>query len=206
MKRIVVLLAIASSAPAWQEANVTYLATQASVQDAVRTIASQAGLGYDWQKSFRQTDPQCRRWVRDVRIEAVPFETAVRQILGPVGLRYEVESGRVVLYPDPNASPLDSLPKEAPPQAEPPPGFESAPVTYSVDRKSVQYVVIDLARAVGLGYNWNKSFSQTDPECRRWVDGLSIRNQPFDKAMRRVLDPVGLRYQVEGTQVVLYRK
>jgi hypothetical protein len=85
MKPILALFAIAGCAIAQQNVQVTYLATQASVQDAVRTIASQAGLGYDWQKSFHQTDPQCRRWVHDVRIEAVPFDTAVRQILGPVG-------------------------------------------------------------------------------------------------------------------------
>jgi hypothetical protein len=115
----------------------------------------------------------------------------------------------VVLYRDPNASPLDSLSQAGNPAApapQPLPGFENAWINYSVDRKSVQYVVIDLARAVGLGYNWNQSFSQTDPECRRWVDGLSIRNQPFDKAMKKVLDPVGLRYQVEDNRVVVYRR
>jgi hypothetical protein len=68
----------------------------------------------------------------------------------------------------------------------------------------VQYIVIDLAQQVGLGYNWNKSFAQTDPQCRMFVEGLKIRNQPFDKAMARVLNPVGLRYTVEGGKVVLY--
>jgi hypothetical protein len=38
------------------------------------------------------------------------------------------------------------------------------------------------------------------------VDGLSIKNQNFDKAMARVLGPVALRYRVEGGQVVLYRR
>src|SRR5579864_820909 len=80
------------------------------------------------------------------------------------------------------------------------------PVTYSTDKKSVQYVVIDLAKQVGLGYNWDKSFSQTDPECRQWVTGVSITDQPFDKAMASILDPVNLRYKVEDDQIVLYRK
>ncbi len=79
-------------------------------------------------------------------------------------------------------------------------------INYSSDKKSVQYIVIDLAKQVGLKYNWNKSFAQTDPECRRFVFDVSIRNQPFGKAMAKILDPVNLRYQVEGDEVVLYRR
>jgi hypothetical protein len=79
-------------------------------------------------------------------------------------------------------------------------------ITYEADRKSVQYVVIDLAEQVGLGYDWEKSYAQTDPECRRWVNDVSIKKQPFDKAMAQILDPVGLRYKVEDGKVVLYRR
>ena len=79
-------------------------------------------------------------------------------------------------------------------------------VTYLATQASVQDIVIDLAKRVGLGYNWGKSFAQTDPECRRFVDHVSIENQPFDKAMARILDPVGLSYRVEDGQVVLYRR
>lgn len=79
-------------------------------------------------------------------------------------------------------------------------------ISYHTDRKSVQYVVIDLAKMVGLGYNWDKSAAQTDPERRRWVDGLSIKNKTFDQAMKTVLDPVHLRYEAEDNKVVLYRQ
>lgn len=47
--------------------------------------------------------------------------------------------------------------------------------------------------------------AQTDPERRRWVKNLSIKDEPFDAAMQRVLVPVGLRYEIERNQVVLYR-
>src|SRR6266545_2685280 len=67
------------------------------------TMAAQAGLGYNWQKSFDQTNPHCRRWVNDARIEGIPFAAAMERILGPVGLRYEVENGQVVLYRNPHA-------------------------------------------------------------------------------------------------------
>jgi hypothetical protein len=79
-------------------------------------------------------------------------------------------------------------------------------ISYHTDRKSVQYVVIDLAKMVGLGYDWDKSAGQTDPERRRWVDGLSIKEKTFDEAMAKVLTPVHLRYQIENNKVVLYRK
>ena len=204
MRPVLALFATVCCALAQQDVKVTYLATQASVQDIVKTMARQAGLGYNWQKSFDQTDPACRRFVQDVRIDSVAFVTAIQQILDPVGLRYQVENGEVVLYRGPNApSPLTAeTPRPAPPP--PPAGALDRKISYSTDRKSVQYIVIDLARQVGLGYNWEKSFAQTDPECRRFVDNLSIKNQPFDKAMARVLNPVALRYRVEDGKVVLY--
>jgi hypothetical protein len=98
MKRLFVLCLLSWCAMAQRNVPITYRPTQASVQDAARTIAAQAGLGYNWQQSFDQTDPQCRLWVRDLRIEAVPFEKAMQQILDPVGLGYKIENGMVVLY------------------------------------------------------------------------------------------------------------
>ena len=68
------------------------------MQDIVQDLARQAGLGYDRQKSFAQTDPLCRRWVNNVAIEGKPCREALDQILDPVGLRYQIEKGSVVLY------------------------------------------------------------------------------------------------------------
>ena len=79
-------------------------------------------------------------------------------------------------------------------------------INYSVEKKSVQYVVIDLAAQVGLGYNWQKSAAQTDPERRRFLKNLTITNQPFEQAMKQVLAPVKLRYEVEDQKIVLYRQ
>ena len=85
-------------------------------------------------------------------------------------------------------------------------GILNKRISYSTGKKSVQYVVIDLATTVGLGYDWQKSFSQTDPACRKFVEGVSIDNQPFGEAMQRFLEPVGLRCEVEDGRVVLYRR
>jgi hypothetical protein len=177
MKTIGICLLLLACAGAQQESKV-------SVQYAVISVASRAGLGYNWQKSFDQTDPACRIWVSNPPAESVPFATAMRQILDPVGLRYEVEDGKVVLY---RATDLSNL-----------------RVNYYADKKSVQYIVIDLAQQVGLGYNWDKSFAATDPECRRFVYDVPIKDQPFHEAMADILDPVGLRYEVENGEVVLY--
>ncbi len=179
MKTIGACLLLLACAGAQQDAKI-------SVQNAVKAIALEAGLGYDWQKSFDQTDPACRTWVRNPPAKSVPFATAIQQVLDPVGLRYEVENGEVVLYRT-----TDLL---------------SQKVSYYTAQKSVQYIVIDLAQQVGLGYNWDKSFAATDPECRRFVYNLSIKNQSFGKAMAAVLDPVQLGFRLEGGQVVLYRR
>ena len=74
-------------------------------------------------------------------------------------------------------------------------------INYSTDKKSVQYIVIDMAKQVGLGYNWEKSFSQTDPECRRFVFNVSIKNQPFQTAMGRILGPASGHILFHGDDV-----
>jgi len=200
MKRLFRFCVVSWCLVAQQNVKITYLATQASVQDVVRTMAAQASLRYNWQKSFDQTNPLCRRWVRDVRIEAISFEAAMRQVLDPIGLRYEIENNEVVLFRKSDAiGQIEAEPTSVPFDAE-------RLINYSTNKKSVQYIVIDLAAQIGLGYNWGKSFAQTDPECRRFMFNVSFKSLPFQKAMAKILDPVGLRYEVEGTEIVLYRR
>jgi tRNA A-37 threonylcarbamoyl transferase component Bud32 len=76
---------------------VKYASEQASVQDIVQSLAEQVGLRYDWQKSHDQTDPLCRQWVRNVAIEGKTCNEALEQVLKPVGLRYQVKDGVLVL-------------------------------------------------------------------------------------------------------------
>jgi hypothetical protein len=80
------------------ENKVTYSTQQASVQYIVMDLARQAGLKYDFKKSQAQTDPLCRRYVRDVSIKGKPCREALDKILKPVGLRYEIENDTIVLY------------------------------------------------------------------------------------------------------------
>jgi hypothetical protein len=75
----------------------------------------------------------------------------------------------------------------------------------STDRMSLQYAVIELAQQAGLGYNWDQSYNNTNPVCRRWVTP-NIENVPFDQAMRQLLDPLGLTYNIVDNSVVLRRR
>lgn len=85
------------------DTKVRYTSAQASVQDIVQSLAQQAGLRYDRQRSFAQTDPLCRQWVRNVAIDAISCRQALEQILKPVGLRYQVDNDAIVLSRSPSA-------------------------------------------------------------------------------------------------------
>ena len=76
---------------------VKYASEEASVQNIVQSLAEQVGLKYDRQKSLAQTDPLCRRWVQNVAIEGKTCNEALEQVLKPVGLRYQVKEGVLVL-------------------------------------------------------------------------------------------------------------
>jgi len=67
-----------------------------AVQYAVIAIAEQVGLGYDWETSYKNTDPICRRWIKPV-IRGVPCREALVMILGPVELTYELRDGHLAL-------------------------------------------------------------------------------------------------------------
>jgi hypothetical protein len=180
MWRLIAVLVLALPAAAKPEPKITYSTGEASVQDVVKAIAEQAGLGYDWQKSHEQTQPECLRVVRGLRLKNVPLSKAMAQVLDPVGLRYDVAGGAVVLERSP-AGPL---------------------LTYSSGTKTVQYIVLDLAKQVGLGYDFDRSLAQTDPQCRLYRS-LRVKRATFDQAMGEVLNPIRLRYRVEGGKVLL---
>ncbi|MFH1708182.1 MAG: PEGA domain-containing protein, partial [Planctomycetota bacterium] len=70
------------------------------------------------------------------------------------------------------------------------------------DRISAQYAVMEIVKQVGLGYNWDASFANTNPTCRKWVYP-AIENKPCDEALQEILTPVGLDYITKGKQVIL---
>jgi len=73
------------------------------------------------------------------------------------------------------------------------------------DKITVQYAVIELAHQAGLGYNWEKSFENTDPVCRHYIQP-NIEDETCSDALSKILDPVGLRYNILGGEIVLEKK
>jgi hypothetical protein len=79
-------------------------------------------------------------------------------------------------------------------------------VSYGITQKRLENVVSALGEQVGLRYNWKKSYRRTHPLCRRFLHNVVIEDEPFRQAMAQVLQPMGLRYQVEKGAIVLYRE
>jgi hypothetical protein len=74
-----------------------------------------------------------------------------------------------------------------------------------VDKISVQYAVIAVAKQAGIEYDWDPSFKNTDPECRRWITPHIVR-LPFPQAMEAILKPAGLTYTIIKGKIVLGRR
>jgi len=79
-------------------------------------------------------------------------------------------------------------------------------VKFAAKQASVQDIVQALAQQASLGYDRKKSFAQTDPLCRRWVNNVAIEGKPCREALEQILQPVGLRYQIEHDAIVLSRR
>lgn len=67
-----------------------------SLQWAVKEVARQAGFGYDFDTSYKNTDPICRKWVYP-NFRGIPFGDAIDRLLAPEGLMYNIVDGQVVL-------------------------------------------------------------------------------------------------------------
>jgi hypothetical protein len=74
-----------------------------ALQYAVMEIARQAGLGYDFNTSHRNTNPACAKWVTPT-FRNVPFAAAMQTLLAPEGLTYSIKDGAVVLARRPDAA------------------------------------------------------------------------------------------------------
>ncbi len=73
------------------------------------------------------------------------------------------------------------------------------------DRLTVQYAVIAVCEAAGVPYNWDKSAKLADPERRRYIEPVNIKDNVAGQALADILVPVGLLYGVDAAGVYLYR-
>ncbi len=67
-----------------------------SVQYAVMDICQQIGMGYEWDKSQKNTTPVFRSWVRP-NIVDLPAKQALTKILSPLGLTYAIDGNSISL-------------------------------------------------------------------------------------------------------------
>ena len=69
-----------------------------SVQYAVMAVCKAAGVPYNWDKSAELADPQRRGYIEPVNIEEKIASQAIADMVGPVGLVYDVDANGVYLY------------------------------------------------------------------------------------------------------------
>jgi hypothetical protein len=129
---------------------------------------------------------------RRVRMKRIPFCALV--LAGSFFSLLAAGCGRQVTLADPSIKYVTLV---AP--------YVSVPAGERTDRISIQYAVMAVARQAGYGYDWDTSFANTNPACRRLIRPR-IKNKPFQKAMSRILKPVGLTYKIEDGKVILFRR
>ena len=183
-----------------------------SIQYAVMSIDSQAGFGYAFQQSLKNTAPDCWEWIYSLELDGVPFDEAMEQILDPVGLTYRIEDNRIVLYyssdgdeepaghPDPEFN-LDAN-KDRKVALKPPFSGWNPDKSDPEDRISAIDAVIAICRQANIQFDFEKSFDNTAPLCNEKISPL-LRRCPWSEAMDDILDPLGLGYEVKGGKVVL---
>ncbi len=153
-----------------------------SLQYAVSELARQEGLGYLFEASRKQVGEVAGLWIKpDIR--QVRFSAAMDALLLPLGLGYEVLDGKVLITP--------KLVTLVPPYS-----------SDSPDRISLQYAVLHMAEQAGLGYDFAGSQKRAGDRARRWITP-SLRNVPFTQAMKELLTPLGLTYEVRDGKVLL---
>ena len=67
-----------------------------TVQYAVKDLAKQAKLGYDFDASQANAGEVCRKYITP-EIEGIPLREALDQILKPEELTYDIQGSKIVL-------------------------------------------------------------------------------------------------------------
>jgi len=79
-----------------QEPSVTFHSAKISVQTATQRICEQAGCHYDWPRSYANTQPDCRRYIK-VDLKDMPLREALDIVVVKNGLVYRLEGKNVWL-------------------------------------------------------------------------------------------------------------
>ena len=78
------------------EPRVTFHSDKISIQTAAQGVCEQVGFAYDWPRSYKNTQPDCKRYIR-VNLMDVPLQQALDAIVVKNGLKYRIEGKHVWL-------------------------------------------------------------------------------------------------------------
>jgi hypothetical protein len=135
-----------------------------SVQNAVREIAQQAGLDYNFETSFENTNPICRRFI-EPEIRGKSLQEALEMILGPLGLTYTIAAGKIV---------LDRLPPDSSRNNEILwKGTQHSAERIDANARAAERGDADSQWHLGLGYYNHKNYA----EARLWFERSAEKGQ-----------------------------
>ena len=140
------------------------------------------------------------------------------ELLSPLGVTYEVDGIKITLVMADGSKPPGTPPPAGTARRQMPLPEPQTLVTLKSpyvmleykngdpqERISVTFAVRSLCNQAGYKLNWNKSKENVGELIRRWVYP-EIENVTWEEAMKELLDPLGLGYEVEGGMVVLIKK
>ena len=70
---------------------------------------------------------------------------------------------------------------------------------------SVQYGIIAICKAAGVGYDWDTSSKLADPERGKYIPPIHFTNKNAHKAINEIITPIGLSYGIKDGKLYLYR-
>lgn len=71
------------------------------------------------------------------------------------------------------------------------------------DRLTVQYAAMEIAKAAGIPYQWQKSQDLAGSKARRYIEPFAAENKSAADALTELLTPVGLTYGVDQNGLFL---
>ncbi|MEN6625295.1 MAG: M56 family metallopeptidase [Candidatus Sumerlaeia bacterium] len=73
------------------------------------------------------------------------------------------------------------------------------------DQPTVQYAAMAICQQAGIPYQWDKSAKMADPERRQFIEPLKIKDVTVEKALIDLLNPVGLRFNLDDNGLYIYK-
>lgn len=152
-------------------------------------------------KSAKLADPERRWFIEPVKVEGKAAKDVIADIVGAVGLAYDVDANGVYLYRVKRSSIENRIYiyKQR---------LEEA-VTVSIDKSpqsdalSAQYGVIAVCEAANVPYNWDKSAKLADPQRRFFIEPVKVESKAAKDAIADIVGSVGLAYDVDENGVYL---